>query len=498
MPHRLTCVNFPPFQDLVTGNLNLARTLEPNFMKILYPDNKNNKKITMSIRLGGRPDHGRLVQQLLPGLTVSFVAISLGAAFGVLSGRGALAGILSAGVIALITAAFGGTRIQCSGPTAPMTAVTILLVTAVGGGLLVDHPGADPDRFINLVLLLTGLTLVIAGLFRLGRLIRLVPRCVISGFMNGIAVLIWIGEIRSLFGFAGKRAYDGGISLNVSVALVTLTLVFVLPAFLRRIDHRLNSFLPATLAAIVVVTCLATILQLDIQRITLGASIESFVDLKTLVAAQLPTEFSPGLIMLALPFAIQLALLAYLDTLLTSLVVDRKVQIMDRNAEITRPNQELAAQGMANAAVSLFGGIPGAQATIRSVLILNEGATTRLAGVMVGIFVLVEMLIFQDLISLIPQAVFSGVLLKVGYDVFDWGPVRDYWIRSWQNPKEGPQKPTELQVSHSAMSLIAGTTLMTVFVNLSVAVIVFSALYYVLHWRLNTVDLFESRDEFQE
>ena len=93
---------------------------------------------------------------------------------------------------------------------------------------------------------------------------------------------------------------------------------------------------------------------------------------------------------------------------------------------------------------------------------------------------------------------FSGVLLKGGLDVFDWGPVRDYWIGSWQDRKEGPQKPTELHVSHSAMSLIAGTTLMTVFVNLSVAVIVFSALYYVLHWRLNTVDLFESQVEFHD
>ena len=149
------------------------------------------------------PNTDRILQQLLPGLTVSFVAISLGAAFGVLSGRGALAGILSAGIIALITAAFGGTRIQCSGPTAPMTAVTVLLVTAVGSGLLLDHPGTDPDRFINLVLLLTGLTLIVVSLFRLGRFIRLIPKLVISGFMNGIAVLFWIGEIGSLFGFGG-------------------------------------------------------------------------------------------------------------------------------------------------------------------------------------------------------------------------------------------------------------------------------------------------------
>ena len=368
----------------------------------------------------------RILQQLLPGLTVSFVAISLGAAFGVLSGRGALAGILSAGIIALITAAFGGTRVQCSGPTAPMTAVTVLLVTAVGSGLLLDHPGTDPDRFINLVLLLTGLTLIVVSLFRLGRFIRLIPKLVISGFMNGIAVLIWIGEIGSLFGFGGKTAYLGNVLTNLSITCLTLALIFMLPVLLRQISARLNSFFPATLIAIVIVTLLSVFLDLDVQRVSLGGSIESLMDLQNMVISQLPTQWSVALILLAVPFVVQLTMLAYLDTLLTSLVVDRKVEVMHGHKDITKPNQELCAQGIANAAVSLFGGIPGAQATIRSVLILNEGATMRLAGVLVGIFVLIEMLMFQDLISLIPQAVFSGVLLKVGYDVFDWVPLRQY------------------------------------------------------------------------
>ena len=203
----------------------------------------------------------RVLQQLLPGLTVSFVAISLGAAFGVLSGRGALVGILSAGIIALITAAFGGTRIQCSGPTAPMTAVTVLLVTAVGSGLLLDHPDTDPDRFINLVLLLTGLTLIVVSLFRLGRFIRLIPKLVISGFMTGIAVLIWVGEIGSLFGLGGKTPYLGNILTNLSITCLTVGLIFMLPVLLRQISARLNSFFPATLITIVIVTLLSVFLE---------------------------------------------------------------------------------------------------------------------------------------------------------------------------------------------------------------------------------------------
>ena len=431
----------------------------------------------------------RVLQQLLPGLTVSFVAISLGAAFGVLSGRGALAGILSAGIIALITAAFGGTRIQCSGPTAPMTAVTVLLVTAVGSGLLLDHPDTDPDRFINLVLLLTGLTLMVVSLFRLGRFIGLIPKLVISGFMNGIAMLIWIGEIRSLFGLGGKTAYLGNILTNLSITCLTLGLIFTLPVLLRQISARLNSFFPATLIAIVTVTLLSVFLDLDVQRVSLGGSIESLMDLQNRVISQLPTQWSFALILLAVPFVVQLAMLAYLDTLLTSLVVDRKVEVMHGHKDITKPNQELCAQGIANAAVSLFGGIPGAQATIRSVLILNEGATMRLAGVLVGVFVLIEMLMFQDLISLIPQAVFSGVLLKVGYDVFDWVPLRQYCYQVL-----GRSRTQSYLVSHTGMALIVGTTLVTVLINLSVAVIAFTIIFYAIRRFLHLEDLRESLD----
>ena len=430
----------------------------------------------------------QLARQLLAGLTVSFVAISLGAAFGVLSGRGALAGILSAGVIALITAALGGTRVQCSGPTAPMTAVTILLVSAVTGGLLAEHPTVDPDRFINLVLLLTGVFLIVAAVLRLGRFVRWVPKVVISGFMNGIAVLIWVGEIQSLFGWWGKNNYTGGIVINLTVAAMTLILIVVLPSLLGRVDRRLNSFFPATLLAIVIATAICSFCQLQIQRVSLGASISSVQDLTTMVAHHFPTEWSLSLLLLALPFALQLMMLAYLDTLLTSLVVDRKYQLMHQISAATRPNKELAAQGVANASVALFGGIPGAQATIRSVLILNEGATMRFAGIMVGVFVLIEMLLFQDWIGLIPQAVFSGVLLKVGYDVFDWSPIMSYFRGRVRDTGVGGGAQSN-SVSHWAMAFIVGTTLITVFVNLTAAVLLASVLFYLLRDRTHLVDL---------
>jgi SulP family sulfate permease len=170
-----------------------------------------------------------------------------------------------------------------------------------------------------------------------------------------------------------------------------------------------------------------------------------------------------------------LGLLAYLDTLLTALVVDKKVKEDLGLNEKTKQDKELVAQGLANAAVGFFGGIPGAQATIRSVLILTEGATMRIAGVAVGIYVLVEMLMLQDLIALIPSAVFSGVLLKVGYDVMDWPPLVKY-----AKGLVGRLPALRPRVTGIDMFFVLGTTVVTIVVNLNVAVGAFVVLFYLL------------------
>ena len=420
-----------------------------------------------------------LAKNLLAGLTVSFVAISLGAAFGILSGRGAFAGIFSAGIIALITALFGGTRIQCSGPTAPMTAVTVLLVAFATTELGEQVPNANPAQFVNMVLVLSGAVLVLGGLLRLGRFIEVVPKPVVSGFMDGIAILIWLDQFYKLFGLAGKVPIGGKFEGNVVVVVATAVLAFSLPKLFSRFLPKSLLFLPATLVTIVIMTIAVQALSVPIEKVTLNTKLSSVSDFAELVQQNLPTQWSFKLIALGSPFVLQLVMLCYLDTLLTSLVVDKKMREDYGRDERTKQNKELAAQGLANSAVALFGGIPGAQATIRSVLILNEGATWRLAGVAVGIFVIIEMLLFQDYISLIPQAVFTGILIKVGYDVFDWVPVVAY-VRQIRNKATGaaPHTQPHAKIGHEEMFFIAGTALLTVVVNLNVAVITFCVLYY--------------------
>ncbi len=433
-----------------------------------------------------------LARNLVAALAVSFVAISLGAAFGILSGRGAFAGILSAGIIALITGLFGGTRIQTSGPTAPMTAVTVLILayaTSTGqyvqDGLQEVFPGADTVRFVNLVFVLTAILLLIAATCRLGRFIQFVPKTVISGFMNGIAILIWVDQAKKLFGLASQKAYDGPIATNVVVALFAFLIAFFVPMLAKRLLGQFSSFLPGTLVAILVVTLVVQFSVLDIHM-TKTEKVENTVAAwTTVVERNLPTNWDPKLLMLALPFAFQLMMLCYLDTLLTSLVMDKKATEKFGREERTKQNQELASQGVATAAIAMVGGIPGAQATIRSVLILNEGATWRLASVSVGVFVLIEMLIFQDYIGLIPVAVFAGILFKVGYDVFDWGPVVVYGKRLL-----GERAPIgTMDVSHLDVLFIAGTTIVTLVKDLNTAVIAFTVLFYLVRLKVKVPDL---------
>ena len=434
---------------------------------------------------GAKLTLAEIAQNILVGLTVSFVALSLGAALGILSGRGASAGMLSAGIIAFVTAVLGGTRVQCSGPTAPMSAVSAVVVVFAFEHMAASGLAVQPEHFVNTVFLLSGVFLLLMAVLRLGRYIALVPNVVVSGFMNGIALLIWVDQFNVLFGKGGKTALSGPLWQNVGVALGTLLLIFLLAPLTKRLVGPVARFLPATLLAIVVMSLLTMVLPEPIERVQLSGGIHSLAGFFELVGQQIPTQWSGGMLAAALPFALQLALLCYLDTLLTSLVVDKM------SGEKTRQNKELLAQGVANSAVSMVGGIPGAQATIRSVLMLKENATLRLSGIMVGVFVLVEMVLFQDLINLIPKAVFVGVLIKVGYDVFDFQPIRLYLKELVSQRGRLVQEffsrhdDEAIFVTNRELLMIIGTTVVTVCFNLNVAVAGFTILFYMHNKLLN-------------
>lgn len=421
----------------------------------------------------------KYLKNILAALTVSFVALSLGAAFGILSGRGAFAGMLSAALIATIASLFGGTRIQCSGPTGPMTAVTAVLVLFAFNQNGLEGLAISSNHFVNFSILLGGLFMVLFGIFRLGRFINFIPNVVISGFMSGIAVIIWIDQFKKLFGVNGTKSLEGDLWQNVLLAFTTTILVFVLPSFFKKIMPKIASYISAVFVTIILMTILSHFLNLNVELVKLTESIKSFSDFTNLFKANVPIGITWDVVKLAWPFALQLAVLGYLDTLMTSLVIDKMTK------EKTKSNKELMAQGFANSFMGVLGGIPGAQATIRSVLLVKEKATMRLAGILVGVFALIEMVLFQDKINLIPQAVFSGILIKVGYDVFDWLPIRLYFKEFFSKTTHIFHKffsrhdDEAIFVTNTELLIILGTASLTVFWDLNYAVFIFTILFYV-------------------
>jgi len=320
------------------------------------------------------------------------------------------------------------------------------------------------------------------ALLRLGRFIRLVPNVVVSGFMSGIALLIWQDQLYVVFGWGDKSALKGGVGANALVVMVTLGLIFLLAPLMRRLVGRRARFLPSTLLTILLVSAGCAFFCPNVETVQLTGSLAGS-EVLGFIQQQWPRDWSFATLKAALPFSIQLTLLCYLDTLLTSLVVDKM------SGEVTRQNQELMAQGVASGACALLGGIPGAQATIRSVLMLKEEANLRLAGIMTGVFVLIEMMLFQDWINYIPKAVFVGVLMKVGYDVFDFMPLRLYLkqlvTKRWYQWKDffSRRDEREIYITNREGLMISGTALVTVVMDLNLAVGGFTLLFY-LHNRV--------------
>lgn len=421
-------------------------------------------------------DWRRISADMTAGLTVSFAAISLGAAFGVMSGRGAFAGMVGAAVIPIIASTFGGVRIQASGPTAPMTAVSALTV-AFAYDAFPDK--ALAEQFITLVFILNALLLIVLGLAGIGRFIRMVPNVVILGFMNGIAVLIWADQLSTIFGLRdGANPMFGGAMFNLVLALLTFGLIFLIIRGVKKLAIRpqIRSFISGVLWSIILMTGASVLFNFNVEQVQLGATIDSFSGFAAMLMNYFPSSriLTSEYLLMALPAALQLTLLGYLDSLLTALVIDRLTQ------EKSKLNKELVAQGLANGTSALFQGIPGAQATIRSVLLIKEGAQTRLAGILIGVFALISIFLFIDYLALVPAAVFIGVLFKAGLDVCD----KDFAVRYFRE-KWFASRKRNLQ-----FLFIIYTTVVTVLVDLNIAVITGTVMFYIARrfWAMEDVE----------
>jgi len=419
-------------------------------------------------------DFKHLKGDLLGGITAGIVALPLALAFGLQSGLGAEAGLYGAIFISFFASLFGGTNTQISGPTAPMTAVSMVVIA----GIIAANEGNLEKEIpsILIVFLLAGLMQIGIGFLKVGRYIRYIPYPVVSGFMTGIGVIILITQILPMVGYYPKEDVEfvnsfkeeaeevilerilkeeaaegilvlehfeetikraGEISndhimmeskvlaasesagvmgslkmfkramMNISYMdlIMCLITIFIIFGF-----KRITKVIPSTLVALLSVTLGAfLILGKDGYR-TIGEMPSGFPGLKLEIFTGFKfSDISPYIFT-----ALMLAILGAIDSLLTSIVADNLTKTKHN------PDKELIGQGIGNSVAALFGGIPGAGATIRTVVNIDSGGKTRLSGLIAGLLLLLILLLLGPLASQIPAAVLAGILITVGIGVMDY------------------------------------------------------------------------------
>lgn len=374
------------------------------------------------------------------GVTTAIISLPLALAFGVASGTGAEAGLWGAIMVGLFAALFGGSSSLISEPTGPMT----VIMTAVMTSMVAKYPETGMAMTFTVVMM-AGAFQILLGTLKLGKYVTLMPYSVISGFMSGIGVILIILQLSPLLGHA---APSGGVmgtlsalpdtlaNLKISelfLGALTLGILFGFPAKYRK-------YVPAQLVALVAVTLLSVIIfdTDSIRRIgEIPAGLPSLV-IPTISSEQFTTMVIDALV---------LGTLGCIDTLLTAVIGDsltRKEHDSDK---------ELRGQGIANMISGLFGALPGAGATMGTVTNIQVGARSPLSGVIRALVLALVVLVAGGLTEPIPMAVLAGIAMYVGFNILDWSFIQ-----------------RAHKVSYAGMGVMYGVMLLTVFVDLIIAV----------------------------
>ncbi|MCF6251031.1 MAG: SulP family inorganic anion transporter [Methylococcaceae bacterium] len=364
----------------------------------------NNKKLIDTSNLRG---------DFFGGLTAGVVALPLALAFGLQSGMGAIAGLYGAIVIGIIAAWFGGTPTQISGPTGPMTVVSAVVISTA-----IDAHGGSLEAALGTIIaifLLSGVFQILLGVFKIGQYIRYMPYPVVSGFMSGIGVIIIVLQIFPFFGHTSpKKILDifsqlpdivNDINMaSVSLSLATIATIYLFP--------RITKLIPSALVALIALTIVSTLMELDVNII--GNIPEGLPALRLDSLASV--SFTHPMIIIV-P-ALTLAALGTIDSLLTSIVADNMTKTQHNS------NKELIGQGLGNMGAAMIGGIPGAGATMRTVVNINSGGKTRLSGVIHGLALLIVLIGAGTYARLIPLPVLAGILITVGIGIIDYKGIK--------------------------------------------------------------------------
>lgn len=410
-----------------------------------------------------------LSADIMAGIIVGIVALPLAIAFGIASGVSPEKGIITAIVAGLIISLLGGSKVQIGGPTGAFIVIIYGIIQQYGiAGLTVAT-------------IIAGVLLILLGIFKLGAVIKFIPYPIIVGFTSGIALTIFTTQIADVFGltfggeklpgdFVGKwimyfQHFDSINWWNTLVSIVSITIIAITPRFSKKI--------PGSLIAIIVVTIAVYFMKVygGIESIdTIG---DRFIIQSKLPAAVIP-ELNWNAIRELFPVAITIAVLGAIESLLSATVADGVIN--DRHDS----NTELIAQGVANIASPIFGGIPATGAIARTMTNINNGGKTPVAGLIHAVVLLLIFLFFMPLAQYIPMACLAGVLVIVSYNMSGWRTFKALL----KNPK-------------SDVTVLFITFLLTVIFDLTVAIEVGLVIACVLFMRrvMETTEISVIKDE---
>ncbi|MFR4401199.1 MAG: SulP family inorganic anion transporter [Peptococcus niger] len=350
-------------------------------------------------------DGAAFSQDLMAGTTVAAVALPLALAFGVGSGASAAAGLVTAVLGGLVISSFSGASYQISGPTGAMMAILLSLVAKEGlTGVLVAG-------------FLAGILLVLAGLFRLGRIISFVPSSVITGFTSGIAAVIALGQLDHFFGIKSEgdlallkvaSYFQTGAVPDVKTTAIGLGVILLMIAW----PKKWNVVFPSSLMALAVVLAFQAVFHWDVPVV--GEIPRTLFLADRLTLGDLNPVTWPNYIMPA----ISIALLSMVESLLCGASAEKMT------AERLRSNRELVAQGLGNLVIPFFGGIPATAAIARTSVAIKSGCRTRLTGIIHSIILLLSMFILTPVMSAIPLSALAGVLMVTAWRMNDWSNIR--------------------------------------------------------------------------
>lgn len=374
--------------------------------------------------------------EVLSGLTVALALVPEAVAFALIAGLSPLTGLYAAFVVGLVTSIFGGRPGMISGATGAIAVVIVVLAKTHG------------VEYVFATVVLAGIIQMGAGFLRLGKLIRLVPHPVIFGFVNGLAIIIFMSQLEQFKDATGNWLTGNSLYIILGLVLLTMLIIYGLP--------KLTKAVPASLTAIVVVFALVALLGIDTKTVGDIASIQG--GFPPFHIPSVPFNFET--FALILPYAAIVAAVGLIESLLTLNIIDEITETRGRG------NKEAVAQGAANILSGVFSGMGGCAMIGQSLINVSNGARARLSGIVAAVMLLVFVMFGSGLIELVPMAALTGLMIMVAIGTFEWASLKTF--------TKMPKSDIFVMVMVTLVTVVLHNLALAVIIGVIIAALVFA------------------------